>query len=114
MSSEAGMQGFFFDVDLDFFTVSWETYTFPFTREIYDGEFLQFCQSDYADDIRPVDLVRSLAESASVITVATEPQFCDGAGKAEKILDDVNRVFFEDQINTEELAVDYLPLYPSE
>jgi hypothetical protein len=28
------------DIDLDFFTISWETYTFPFPEEVYRGEFL--------------------------------------------------------------------------
>ncbi len=103
-----------FDIDLDFFTFSWERYTLPFTDELFRGEFLNLCQSAYYDDCRPLDLVKNTIEAAGVITIAAEPQFCDGAVKTRSILSRCNRYLFDSQLDTDVIEVDYNPVYPSE
>ncbi|MFC1490166.1 UPF0489 family protein [Candidatus Latescibacterota bacterium] len=106
--------GFIFDIDLDFFTYSWEKYTFPFTREVFDGEFRTLCQSRFYDEYQPIEFARELIKHASLITVASEPSFCGGSAKAQKILSDVNDLFFEKSLNTDTINIDYSPTYPDE
>ena len=102
------------DFDLDYFTVTWDTYTLPYSDEIYEGEFNKPCQSRYYDDYRPSDFVREIAFKAGIITIATEPHFCGGAEKSQRILDGGNRHLFEDRLCIRDLAVDYPPQYPTE
>jgi len=106
--------GFIFDMDLDYFTISWEVYTLPYTDEIYAGEFLDPRQSDRFGDYPPLLMVRELASKAAVITLATEPLFCGGAEKAGIILDRCNHFLFGDLLKPDEIEVDYRPVYPSE
>jgi hypothetical protein len=106
--------GFVFDIDLDFFTLSWQSYTIAFTEDVFAGEFLKRCQSRYRDDYSPADLVRDLARKAGIVTIATEPQFCDGEGKAESIIRAGNRHLFGGGLDADAVRVDYLPDYPTE
>ncbi len=106
--------GFIFDIDLDFFTLTWQSYTIAFTEDVFAGEFLKRCQSRYRDDYSPAGFVRDLARKAGIVTIATEPQFCDGAGKSEAILRGGNCHLFGGGIDTDSVLVDYLPDYPSE
>jgi len=106
--------GCLLDFDLDFFTCSWRRYTFPFTAEIYEGEFSLPCQSSYYDDLSPVELVGSLVRNAGAVSVACEPHFCGGAGNARSILSDVNTRLFHGGIAMDDISVDYPPDYPTE
>ncbi|MFC1650377.1 hypothetical protein ACFL2X_02300 [Candidatus Latescibacterota bacterium] len=105
---------FIFDIDLDFFTFTWEKYTFPFTKEVYEGEFLSLCQSRFYDEYQPTEFVGELMKHAALITVACEPSFCGGPLKARKILKDINDLFFEKSLNIDSIEVDYKPVYPDE
>ncbi|MCD6308903.1 MAG: hypothetical protein J7M24_07915 [Candidatus Latescibacteria bacterium] len=107
-------RGCLLDFDLDFFTFSWRRYTFPFTAEIYEGEFFLPCQSAYYDDLSPVEMVGSLVRNAGAVSVASEPQFCGGAGNASSILSDVNTRLFGGRIAVDDIAVDYPADYPTE
>lgn len=109
-----GAGGFVLDIDLDFFTIAWEKYTLPFPEEVYAGEFSRPLQSDDYGDYRAVDFMNALARGAGIVTVACEPDFCDGEGKARRILGDVDRLLFGGAMNAAELAVDYPPCYPVE
>jgi len=62
---------FIFDLDLDFFTMNWGKYTLPFTKEVYLGEFLTPCQSQYYDDYIPMKFVQELLQRAKLITIAS-------------------------------------------
>lgn len=87
------------DIDLDFFTMPWEKYVFPFPPEVYEGEFFTPAQSPYCwSGLRPVDWMRSLVKSAGLVTVACEPDFCGSKDKAEKVLADVNFFLFESSL----------------
>jgi hypothetical protein len=105
---------FIFDIDLDFFTFAWEKYTFPFTREVYDGEFLNPCQSRFYDEYQPIEFACELIKHAALITIACEPSFCGGSLKSAKILADVNDLFFGNALNLDTINVDYTPTYPDE
>ncbi|MCE5249093.1 UPF0489 family protein [bacterium] len=102
------------DIDLDFFTFSWDTHTFPFPLEIYEGEFLNPCHSGSGNSITPAAFLRRLIETAPMATVATEPDFCGGAGKTGIILRDVNRLLFDNTLDETGVQVDYPPVYPHE
>jgi len=106
--------GFIFDMDLDYFTISWEVYTLPYTEEIYAGEFLNPCQSDRFEDYPPALMVRELMRKAAVSTLATEPRFCGGVEKAEAILNRCNHFLFGNRLKPDEIEVDYRTVYPSE
>jgi hypothetical protein len=97
---------FVFDIDLDFFTVPWETYMIPFNEEIYRGEFHAPRESRHRSAYPPVAFVRALADAAGVITIACEPDFCGGEEHARRILGDVNHHFFEDALDTAGVVMD--------
>lgn len=105
--------GFVLDIDLDFFTISWETYTIPFPEEVYRGEFFEPRESPNHAEYPPVTLIRALSGAAGVITVACEPDFCGGERNARRILEDVNRYIFESALDVGRLRVDYEQKYPS-
>lgn len=102
------------DVDLDFFTISWETYIFPFPDEVYAGEFLAARQSGRCNGYRPVDFFRGLTSAARVLTIACEPDFCGGEAKTRRILTDVNRFLLGGALDMEKIRVDYPADYPAE
>jgi len=105
---------FIFDIDLDFFTFTWDKYIFAFTEEIYEGEFLLPCQSSFYEDYLPLGFIRELARKASLLTIACEPDFCGGDKKARNILEDINGLFLERELYTDRIEVDYKPVYPDE
>ncbi len=112
ISRSAG--GFVLDIDLDNFTICWETYTIPYTREVYEGEFLAPCQSVYYYDYTPIMFIHELIDHAAVITVACEPAFCGGPEKSAHILADVNDLIFCGALSVTDIKVNYPPPYPDE
>jgi len=110
----AGGDPLVFDIDLDYFTLAWEKYTLPYNDELFRGEFLTDCQSARYDDCRPTDLVKNLVEHAGIVSIATEPQFCDGVEKTRSILSNMNRYLFDSQLDIDTIDVDYHPPYPTE
>ena len=103
-----------FDLDCDFFTFSWETYIFPFSEEVFTGELNRPCQSHYYEGYQPVSFIKALIRAASIMTVATEPDFCGGADKSQAVFSSVNRRIFDAACDGHEILVDYPPVYPSE
>jgi hypothetical protein len=109
--TDAGFSGkYLLDIDLDFFTFGWDRYTFPFNKEIYEGEFLSPCSSQYGDTI-PAEFVRKLARDAGLVTMAAEPHFCGGKSKSKSIFTDINYMLFEGNL-PEETILDYPVEYP--
>ena len=106
--------GYVLDIDLDAFTFSWERYTFPYTAEIWDGEYLQSVQSAAGGMYTPAEFVRSLACNAGFVTIATEPGFCGGVENARRIITDLNRYVLDDELDADGIAVDFLRAYPEE
>jgi hypothetical protein len=105
--------GLHLDIDLDFFTIAWETYTVPFPEEVYEKEFFAPCQSLYYDDYLPAAFLNSLLGASGAVSIATEPDFCGGGEKAGRILGDVNRYLFGGSLDTGALLIDYPPFYPT-
>jgi hypothetical protein len=105
---------FILDIDLDYFTFSWDRYTFAFNDEIYEGEFFSSCQSSFYDDYIPLEFIRELIRKSVLITLVTEPAFCGGSQKAQTILENINDLFFEKELNVKSLRVDYPIDYPDE
>lgn len=106
--------GLVLDIDLDAFTFSWERYTFPYTPEIWEGEYLRPVQSAAEGAYTAADFVRTLAVEAALVTIATEPGFCGGAANARGILEDANRHLFGGALDTAVIEVDYPAKYPEE
>jgi hypothetical protein len=92
--------GLALDIDLDFFTVAWETYILPFTEDIFRGEFLEPRQSGFLDSFTPKELFRGLVGAAGAITIACEPEFCGGGMNSRRILEEVNLHLFEGVLDT--------------
>lgn len=106
--------GFLLDIDLDFFTIGWLNYTLPFSDEIFDGEFFKSCQSEYYEDYSPVSFFCDLVTHASVITIATEPDFCGGNEKAKAVMRSVDRLLFNGMLDSKNIRTGYSPQYPHE
>lgn len=106
--------GYVLDFDLDAFTFSWERYTFPYTEEIWKGEYLRPVQSSAGEDFTAAEFVRELARGAQLLTIATEPGFCGGAGNAERILEKLDKHIFCGELDTEAIETDYKSAYPEE
>ncbi|MHB9029688.1 MAG: hypothetical protein ACYC9O_13045 [Candidatus Latescibacterota bacterium] len=104
--------GMHLDIDLDFFTISWETHTLPFPEEVYEKEFLLPRQSLFFDDYLPASFLNSLLDASGAVTIASEPVFCGGREKARRILEDVNRFLLGGILDTGSVSVDYVPPYP--
>ena len=94
--------------------MNWGKYTLPFTKDVYLGEFLTPCQSQYYDDYIPMKFVQELLQRAKLITIASEPSFCGGSAKSEIILRDMNEIFLGNELNVDNIKVDYTPDYPEE
>lgn len=102
------------DIDLDFFTFSWERYTFPFTAEIFHDEFLAPGQSEHSHSLCPAEMVKKLRRATPLITIASEPDFCGGVNNAQAILERMNETLFDGLIEIQDISVDYPAVYPSE
>ncbi len=80
-----------FDIDLDFFTMSWDNYTLPFTEEMFKGEFETFCQSEYFERFNSKKFIDEIIKKSSLVTIAMEPDFCGSREKAGYILELVGK-----------------------
>ena len=102
------------DLDLDYWTISWDTYTFPFPPDVFAGEFGADCQSPGTDPYPVKNFFDRLVAGAVLVTIATEPGFCGGADHAQTILEQVDRYLFDGRLDAGNLRIDYRPVYPDE
>jgi hypothetical protein len=103
------------DIDLDFFTITWENYIFPFPEEVYMGEFFTPSQSSYSwSGLKPYNWMQDLIASSGLATVACEPDFCGGKEKSGQVLEDVNRFLFDSKLDTIKITIEQNAGYPSE
>ncbi len=100
------------DIDLDYCTISWETYVVPYPAKVMHGEFLRRRQNPYGE-CRPAAFFRAAAACAGGITVATEPAWCGGAAAADRLLRHVNRIMFGGALETAAIRTAYPPAYPT-
>jgi len=92
------------DLDLDCFVVSWRRcYRFPWPDEVFKKEFL--VQSKYQPTLgwTGKDFLNGLISKATLVTIAKEPDFCDGEKKASEILGKVNHFLFDDKLNLDKM-----------
>jgi len=106
--------GLVLDIDLDFFTVEWDTVLFPFSEEVVRHEFDGLCQSPWYDSYTAAAFLRGLAEAAAVVTVASEPRYCGGVENTKRILRIADAEIFGGFIPLDKWRVDYDSVYPSE
>ena len=102
-----------FDIDLDFATVKWETYVLAYTRSMFMGEFLRRCSSQYYHEFRPAALFRRCIAASGGVSVASEPGWCDGPARAKTILGTMNRLLFGSALDTGAMDVAQSPAYPT-
>ncbi len=103
-----------FDIDLDYATVKWETYALSYTRRMFMGEFLMRCSSNYYHEFRPTTLFRRCIAASGGVSVATEPGWCDGPARSKTILATMNRLLFASALETGAMDVAPSPAYPTE
>lgn len=89
-----GQEPVLFDIDLDYFAIMWDDYTFPWPGEIFEAEFLEPSQQYTTLGRTTQDFFVGLLDQAGLVTIATEPRHCgDGdvdGGKVAHILDHLN------------------------
>lgn len=87
-----------FDIDLDYFAIIWDDYTFPWPEEIFEREFLEPSQQYTTIGRTTQDFFVALLGRAGLVTVSTEPRHCgDGdldGPKVTYILDRLNQFGF--------------------
>jgi hypothetical protein len=103
-----------FDIDLDYATVKWETYVLSYTRRMFAGEFLKGCSSRYYHGFRPAALFRRCIASAGGVSISSEPKWCGGPARAKRILGVMNRLLFGSMLDTDAMDVSPSPEYPTE
>lgn len=86
------------DIDLDFFTMEWSDFIFPWPNEVFKKKFYK--PSDYSSTKGWTGKMffDGLLNKAGLITVAREPDCCGGEKKAKKIFKKLNRYFFDNQL----------------
>ncbi len=94
------------DFDLDYWTISWDTYTFPFPEAVFEGEFTAACQSPYAPSFPVSRFFGDLIRGTPLVTVAMEPDFCGGVENARATLAALNRYFFGGMPGLNRLKID--------
>jgi len=110
----SGGRSLVLDVDLDCFTIAWETYVVPFSPEIWRGEFHAPRSSRYGDAIVPAEVFEGIVRASGIVTVATEPAFCGGKANARRCFERLDRFLFGGVLHGRGIDVDYRPCYPSE
>jgi hypothetical protein len=87
------------DLDLDCFTVQWKSYHFPWPDEVFEKEFLAPLNHMTKSGWTGKDFLGGLMNKAALITIAKEPDFCDGEIKATQVLYKVNHFLFDDKLS---------------
>lgn len=83
---------FVLDFDLDCFTTECREKTYAWPEQIFRNEFY--------DNIKVRLFMSTLIERASFITICREPDCCGGIGEANKILNYLDRYFFDGALGT--------------
>lgn len=97
-SFKGKIEPFLLDFDLDCFSMSWEEFTFPWPKEIYEKKYFKI--SDYWSTKHQTgkDYLHNLIKFAGFITIATEPGCCGNEGKSKTILNDLNNLLFDNKM----------------
>jgi len=91
------------DFDLDCFMVHWRGYKFPWPDEIFEKEFLAPLNHRPTSGWTGKGFLNGLMNKAALVTIAREPNFCDGEKKANEILGKVNHFLFDDKLNLDKM-----------
>jgi hypothetical protein len=91
------------DFDLDCFIVHWRGYRFPWPNEVFEKEFRSSSKYQGGSLWTGKDFLNGLMDKAALITIAKEPDFCDGEKKATEILGKVNHFLFDDKLNLDKM-----------
>lgn len=83
---------FVLDFDLDCFTTECEDKSFAWPETIF--------KEKYYDNAKVRDFMHQLIERASIITICREPACCGGLGESNKILEYLDKYFFEGNLHT--------------
>jgi len=87
------------DLDLDCFIVRWKGYRFPWPDEVFKKEFLVPLNYRTTSGWTGKDFLNGLVNKAALLTIAREPDFCDGDTKVTQILGKVNHFLFDDELS---------------
>ncbi len=87
------------DLDLDCFIVHWRSYRFPWPDEVFEKEFPISSKYQDTSGWTGKDFLNGLINKAALITIAREPDFCDGETKAIEILGKVNQFLFDGKLS---------------
>lgn len=87
---------FVLDFDLDCFTTECREKTYAWPEDIFRNEYYESHNARY--------FMENLLHRASFITICREPGCCGGIGEANKILNYLDRYFFDGALNTEPIS----------
>lgn len=87
---------FVLDFDLDCFTTKCREKTYAWPEGIFRREYLE------SHNVR--NFMESLLNRSSFITICREPECCGGIGEANKILNYLDRYFFDGALRTEPIS----------
>ncbi|MFW0739929.1 hypothetical protein [Flavobacterium sp. T12S277] len=89
-------QSVYFDIDLDFFTLN-----NPYNNGNFEQKYTYLKQKEIVNMLeikRP--LINWIFERLEGFTIATEPEHCGGLLKSNKLLDIINKIYFEPSLFT--------------
>lgn len=90
---EGDIKPFVLDFDLDCFTTECREKTYAWPEKIFIDEYFESSNARY--------FMESLLNRTSFITICREPECCGGIGEANKILNYLDRYFFDGALRTE-------------
>ena len=87
---------FVLDFDLDCFTTECREKTYAWPEDIFRKEYIESYNVRF--------FMENLLDRASFITICREPDCCGGIGEANKILNYLDRYFFDGALSTEPIS----------
>ena len=91
-----GVKPFVLDFDLDCFTTKCQEKTYAWPEDIFRQEYIE------SHNVR--SFMENQLNRASFITICREPGCCGGIGEANKILNYLDRYFFDGALRTEPIS----------
>jgi hypothetical protein len=89
---------FLLDIDLDCYSFYCNDFIFPWLDEVYRERYFKISDYHTTKGFTGKRVFQSLINKAGFVTIATEPKPCGGEEKSNKILNDVNRLLFDDEL----------------
>ena len=90
-----------FHIDLDCFTIPWESYVFPWPSEVFRDKLLGESNCAHTRGWTGKRFLREIIDRAQLILIAREPNCTGGHAHSNRLLRLVNRFVFDGRIELE-------------